>query len=99
LKLSLSIFYRFKPHIEDLDCQLAAVFHPRVCLMWLNTYDPSRVPRVQQAIEAALEEALKMEAGGGRDDRDEDMEALVTGPVDFLACVTQPTRSRRPSSA
>ncbi len=33
----------FGPLLDDLDCQLAAAFHPRFHLKWLQKHDPDHI--------------------------------------------------------
>jgi hypothetical protein len=55
---------RFGNLLEDLDCQLAAAFHPRFRLKWLQIYesqpgsDPSKLARVRNAMQDAVESAF-----------------------------------------
>ena len=49
---------RFGPLFEDRECQLAAGFHPRFRLVWLEKHDAAQVGRVRQAMEEAVEECL-----------------------------------------
>jgi hypothetical protein len=66
---------RFGNLLEDLECQLAAAFHPRFRLTWLQIYqsqpgaDPSQLSRVRHAMEQAVESAFvadtSTECGGG----------------------------------
>jgi hypothetical protein len=53
---------RFGPLFEDRECQLAAGFHPRFRLVWLEKHDAGQVGRVRQAMEEAVEECLNNEA-------------------------------------
>jgi hypothetical protein len=51
-----SINKRFGNLLEDLECQLAAAFHPRFRLKWLQIFqsqpgaDPSQLSRVRNAM-------------------------------------------------
>jgi hypothetical protein len=42
---------RFQPVLEDIEYQLAAAFHPRLCLIWQEVYDNTKVPRIKLAKE------------------------------------------------
>ena len=70
---------RFGALLDDLDCQLAAAFHPKFRLIWLNKYNQSHVPRVKKAMENAVEAGLQvhdttqqMKATASSNDDDED---------------------------
>jgi hypothetical protein len=56
------IHRRFGQLLEDRDCQLAAGFHPRFRLNWLQAYNAELVPRVTSAMEEAVERAMRKEA-------------------------------------
>uniref|UniRef100_A0A3B3XLC6 BED-type domain-containing protein n=1 Tax=Poecilia mexicana TaxID=48701 RepID=A0A3B3XLC6_9TELE len=49
---------RFGPLLEDLECQLAAAFHPKFRLFWLEQFNNSQVGRVTKAMEAVVQTAL-----------------------------------------
>lgn len=76
---------RFGHLLEDQDCQLAAAFHPRFRLLWLDKCSPALVERVRQLMESVLEQALKEESTAPSSDTsgeelDED---------DFFASITK----------
>lgn len=51
---------RFGSHEEDLDCQLAAAFHPILSLVWLKkNHDTSKVNRVVKAMENAVQNSQR----------------------------------------
>ena len=50
---------RFGALLEDMDCQLAAAFHPKFRLVWLEKYNQAHVPRVTKAMETAVETGLQ----------------------------------------
>jgi hypothetical protein len=52
---------RFNHLLDDLECQLAAAFHPRFRLYWLTKHDPSRVSAVKEAMESQVEACMKEE--------------------------------------
>ena len=52
---------RFDNLQEDLECHLAAAFHPKFRLMWLEKYDQKKMCSVKSAMEKVVEEALKEE--------------------------------------
>jgi hypothetical protein len=58
---------RFRPLLEDHECQLAAGFHPKFRLFWLGKYDQSLVRRVRSAMERAVESALCESSAPGSD--------------------------------
>jgi hypothetical protein len=80
---------RFQPVLEDIEYQLAAAFHPRFRLIWLEVYDNTMVPRIKLAMEQALEEVLKEAAAGGNGGETVSQEGEED---DFLAAITQPSR-------
>lgn len=47
---------RFGPLLDDEQCQHAAAFHPKFRLIWLETYDSSRVDAVKKCLEKKVEE-------------------------------------------
>lgn len=49
---------RFGPLLDDQQCQLAAAFHPRFRLLWLEQYDNTQLIRVRNAMETMVETAL-----------------------------------------
>ena len=55
---------RFQPRFQDLDCQLAAAFHPQFRLTWLEHHDVSQVEKVKRTMEIEVEKQLR---GGGED--------------------------------
>lgn len=61
---------RFGPLLNDEQCQLAAAFHPKFRLIWLETYDSSRVDAVRKCMEKKVEDALRQEAAENSKDRD-----------------------------
>jgi len=84
---------RFGALLNDLDCQLAAAFHPKFRLIWLNKYNQSLVPTVKKAMENAVEAGLQvhdtaqqMEATASSNDDDED---------DFFSGITRSENTRR----
>lgn len=85
---------RFGPLMDDEQCQLAAGFHPKFRLIWLEMYDSNRVEAVRQRMEETVEVALSQErtdtskdqdnlSGGDRSSNNEDEEQ------DFFISVTQ----------
>jgi len=48
---------RFQPLFDDLDCQLAAVFHPKFRMTWIELHDPSMVAGIKSAMEKVVERA------------------------------------------
>jgi len=56
---------KFGPLMDNLEYQLAAAFHPRFRLMWLEKCNPDIVPRVRLAMEDALVDALGDSAAEG----------------------------------
>nr|XP_023018272.1 uncharacterized protein LOC111507216 [Leptinotarsa decemlineata] len=61
---------RFGPLLNDEQCLLAAAFHPKFRLIWLETYDSSRVDAVKKVMEKKVEDALRQEAAENSKDRD-----------------------------
>ncbi|KAG5868429.1 hypothetical protein JTB14_029045 [Gonioctena quinquepunctata] len=61
---------RFGPLLNDEQCQLAAAFHPKFRLIWLETHDSSRVDTVKKCMEKKEEDALRQEAAENSKDRD-----------------------------
>jgi hypothetical protein len=61
LALLQGIKKRFDPLLNDLECQLAAAFHPRFRLMWLQNREPDRVNAVKEAMVSQVEACLKEE--------------------------------------
>ncbi|CAG9793862.1 unnamed protein product [Diatraea saccharalis] len=61
---------RFGPLLNDEQCLLAAAFHPKFRLIWLETYDSSRVDAVKKSMEKKVEDALRQEAAENSKDRD-----------------------------
>ena len=49
---------RFRNVFKDLDCQLAAAFHPMFGLTWLEQHDATQVCSVRSAMESAVETAF-----------------------------------------
>ncbi|XP_043994868.1 uncharacterized protein LOC122843844 isoform X1 [Gambusia affinis] len=58
---------RFGPLLEDLECQLAAAFHPKFRLFWLEQFHNSQVGRVTKAMEAVVQTALSAASEEGSD--------------------------------
>ena len=56
---------RFLPLMTDIEYQLAAAFHPRFRLVWLEKFDAGKVPRVKAAMEEHLIKALGVSAVEG----------------------------------
>lgn len=83
--LLAGITKRFGLLLEDQECQLAAAFHPKFRLFWLEQHDDSQLSRVKKAMETAVESALKesSEEGSSTTSNDEDMED------DFFSTITQ----------
>jgi len=52
----------FRPLLDDLDCRLAAAFHPRFCLVWLQRLDPNCVSAIKEAEVLQVESCMKEEA-------------------------------------
>ena len=50
---------RFRNTFKDLDCQLAAAFHPMFRLTWLEQHDATQACSVRGAMESAVETALR----------------------------------------
>uniref|UniRef100_UPI00358FB577 uncharacterized protein n=1 Tax=Myxine glutinosa TaxID=7769 RepID=UPI00358FB577 len=50
---------RFGPLFKDLDCQLAAAFHPMFHLTWLEQHDASQVSNVKKAMGSTVETAMR----------------------------------------
>ncbi|XP_034018620.1 uncharacterized protein LOC117503486 [Thalassophryne amazonica] len=84
------IMKRFGPLFEDEECQLAAAFHPRFRLFWLEKHNHSQFSRVKKAMETAVETALReiIVEGSGATSSDEDDED------DFFSSITQPQECR-----
>jgi hypothetical protein len=61
MSLLQGIKKRLCPLLDDLDCQLAAAFHPRFRLMWLQKHDPDRISAVKEAMELQVEACMKEE--------------------------------------
>uniref|UniRef100_A0A3B5MX22 BED-type domain-containing protein n=1 Tax=Xiphophorus couchianus TaxID=32473 RepID=A0A3B5MX22_9TELE len=84
---------RFGPLLEDLECQLAAAFHPKFRLFWLEQFNNSQVGRVTKAMEAVVQTALSAlrEEGSDTSCNEEDEED------DFFSNITRSCdgRSRR----
>ena len=53
---------RFGFLLEDEECQLAAAFHPRFRLIWLEKYNNTKVARVRKSMECKVEEAMRQQA-------------------------------------
>ncbi len=51
----------FSPLLDDLDCQLAAAFHPRFHLKWLQMHDPDHIRSMKEAMELQVEACKKEE--------------------------------------
>ncbi len=51
----------FGPLIDDLECQLAAAFHPRFPLKWLQMKDPDHIRSMKEAMELQVEACMKEE--------------------------------------
>jgi hypothetical protein len=84
---------RFGHLLQDLDCQLAAAFHPRFRLKWLRMYesrpgtDASQSSKVRIAMEKAVESAFldgTSTAGSSSSSSEEDG-ATDDGSRDFFA--------------
>ena len=86
------LFFRFLPLLQDEGCQLAAAFHPKFRLRWLEIFKPVLVNRVRAAMEAALELALLEEAAAAASPRgDPSPPSAQAEEDDFLASFTQPS--------
>lgn len=59
---------RFGHLLEDSEYQLAAGFHPRFRLVWLEKTNPALVDRVRLAMESALEDALREDSADSSPD-------------------------------
>ncbi|KAG5890541.1 hypothetical protein JTB14_028292 [Gonioctena quinquepunctata] len=75
---------RFGPLLNDEQCQLAAAFHPKFRLIWLETHDISRVDAVKKCMEKKDRDCL---SGGGsnasnNDDDEEDFFNSVTQSIE-----------------
>ena len=80
---------RFGPLLEDQECQLAAAFHPKFRLFWLEKHNLSQLSRVKKAMETAVETALREtieESNSSTSNEDEE--------DDFFSSITQPEESR-----
>uniref|UniRef100_UPI00358E27E8 uncharacterized protein n=1 Tax=Myxine glutinosa TaxID=7769 RepID=UPI00358E27E8 len=81
---------RFGLLLEDEECQLAAAFHPRFRLIWLEKYDNTKVAKVMESMEGKVEEVMRQESNevgsnsGGSNEED-----------DFFSAVTQLKESSR----
>ncbi len=54
--LLAGITKRFGPVFEDTDCQLAAAFHPKFRLLWLQLHNTSMLTTVRLKMEDAVED-------------------------------------------
>ena len=50
---------RFERLFEDRDCQLAAAFHPKFRLTWLDQHNSTQVSSVKKAMEGEIETLLR----------------------------------------
>ncbi|XP_042229523.1 uncharacterized protein LOC121871369 [Homarus americanus] len=80
---------RFGLLLEDQECQLAAAFHPKFRLFWLEQYNNNQLTRVKNAMETVVERAL-METSeeGSSTTSNEDEED------DFFSSIIQSQESR-----
>jgi hypothetical protein len=82
---------RFGHLREDTEYQLAAGFHPRFRLGWLEKTSPDLVDRVRLAMESVLEDALREESSGtatgdtGVDEGEEEVDR------DYFAAIISPS--------
>ena len=86
---------RFGPLFEDEECQLAAAFHPRFRLIWLEKYDICKIAMVRKSMEKRVEDALRKqcdeaEMGSNSGDSNNDEEEH-----DFFHVVKQRQKSNR----
>jgi hypothetical protein len=79
----------FSPCFEDKECQLAAAFHPRFKLMWLQKHDSSQVRRVKVAMEEAVEASLREAAAASPGSSDSSSEDVTQVVGDFYGAITQ----------
>uniref|UniRef100_A0A672F8K3 HAT C-terminal dimerisation domain-containing protein n=1 Tax=Salarias fasciatus TaxID=181472 RepID=A0A672F8K3_SALFA len=87
--IQAGITKRFGPLLEDQECQLAAAFHPKFCLFWLEKHNYSQLSRVKKARENVVETALRdtvEEGSSTTSNEDED--------DDFFSSITQPQACR-----
>lgn len=79
---------RFERFMEDEECQLAAAFHPKFRLLWLQKYDSSKFLKVKELMEAKVEDALNREK-----ESDEKDNASISGSSneddDFFSTFTK----------
>lgn len=54
--------------MEDEQCQLAAAFHPKFRLMWLQKFDSSKFSKIKKLMEAKVEDALTRERDANEKD-------------------------------
>jgi hypothetical protein len=66
---------RFGNQLEDRECQLAAAFHPKFKLYWLEAYECSQIDRVKREMVIAVETEIRgMSVEGHPDSSEEDDE-------------------------
>lgn len=94
---------RFGPLLNDEQCLLAAAFHPKFRLMWLKTYDSSRVDAVKKVMEKKVEDALRQGAAENSKDRDSltggGSNASNNDDDDFFNSVTQSIEKPKSSNS
>ncbi|XP_013878674.1 uncharacterized protein LOC106528135 [Austrofundulus limnaeus] len=76
---------RFGLLLEDQESQLAAAFHPKFRLFWLEQFDNRQVSRVTKAMVSVVQTALGSIGDEGRNEEEED---------DFFSIITRPKESR-----
>ena len=88
---------RFGHLLSDQEFQLAAAFHPRFRLLWLEKCRPTMVDSVRLMMETVLEQGLKDEQESLASASEESTEE--TEGDDFFAAITQPSRASSSGSA
>jgi hypothetical protein len=87
---------RFGALLDDMECQLAAAFHPKFRLIWLNKYNASHIPRVKKAMENAVEAGLQQQEMTGSAAETEATASSSDGEEDdFFSGITMSENTRR----
>ncbi|KAM4724785.1 uncharacterized protein FYW61_013082 [Anableps anableps] len=82
--LLAGISKRFGPLLEDQECQLAAAFHPKFRLFWLEQFNNSQVSKVTKAMETVVQTAMGTidEEGSSEEDEEDDFFSNITRSCD-----------------
>jgi len=84
---------RFVPLFEDEECQLAAAFHPKFRLIWLEKYDIRKVAIVRKLMEKKVEDALRKQSDEAEMESNSEDSNNDEAEHDFFHVVTQRQKS------